>query len=415
MSDVSTVAARLSAFALIAVCALASSSARSASILPLQSEEATLLVGVDSARTSVLTMVATPGSSSRPQGGTVRRLIGTGVVLGPHRLLSTASMAVPGGNFTVLLSGGVKREAHVKGVDRQSNVALFSVDGPPLTPLRQASPQSVAVGSWVAVIANVNVTRPQISLGRVVGRGERVDFPYSGDIVEIEAATYPGASGGAVLNEAGEWVAIVVGRAGARPSSPRGSAMGGEEEEQPEGSVPPTDLLVALPVDQLQRISDDLEQFGSVRRAFLGIQMRRGTAADTLGVLVEGVVPESPAAQAGIRIGDRVLAFEGSVIHSAEEITSLVRTFRPGDEVELTVSRDAEIFPVHATLAAVVGTPPVGSPNPRAAELSRLRQSLRRLEGESQKLEKRIKELEGNPAPQSAPDAHPPSDSDTPR
>src|SRR5258705_8217706 len=143
----------IAALTCAAAVALWMSHAGAASILPLRSEEATLLIGVDSARTSVVTMVAVPGSEShtRPDRP-LRRLIGTAVVLNPHRLLTTASMAISGGSFIVLLGDGLKREARIRGVDRQSNVALFSVDGEPLPPLRQASPQSIAPGSWVAVI-----------------------------------------------------------------------------------------------------------------------------------------------------------------------------------------------------------------------------------------------------------------------
>lgn len=379
----------------VAALLLLFSNSGASSILPLKTDEATLLIGVDSARTSVLTVVALPGSDPRPRpAGPVRRLIGTGVVLSPHQILTTSSLALPGGTFSVLLGGGEARDARVKGVDRQSNVALFEVDGPPLQPLRRASPQSVAIGTWVAVISNVNVTLPQITLGRVVGRGERVDFPYSGEIVEIEASAYPGSSGGAVLNEAGEWVAIVVGRAGTSPARSSGSAVVGPTDSE---GQEPTDLLVALPVDQLLRIAEDLGKFGSVRRAFLGIQMRRGTPADTFGVLVEGVVAGSPAEKAGLRVGDRVLAFDGSVIHSADEITSLVRTYRPEDEIEMTISRGVEIFPIHATLAAAVGAPPTPHPPGRAAELSRLKRSLRKLEEETRKLEEQIKALEPSP------------------
>jgi S1-C subfamily serine protease len=285
---------------------LAASAAGGASILPLRSEEATLLIGVDSARTSVVTMVALPGQGARRAEQPVRRLIGTAVVLSPYRVLTTASMALAGGKFSVLLGDGLKREAHLKGVDRQSNVALFAIDGLPLTPLRQASPQSIAAGSWVAVISNVNITRPQITLGQVVGRGERVDFPYAGDIVEIEASAYPGSSGGAVLNELGEWVAIVVGRGTRAPDPAPTAPVGGQDAES---RKEPGDILIALPIDQIQRIAEDLEQYGSVRRAFLGVQLRRGVAAESLGVVVEGVVPDSPAHRAGIEAGDKILAF----------------------------------------------------------------------------------------------------------
>jgi S1-C subfamily serine protease len=368
-------------------------SASAQSILPLRSEEAALLIGVDSARTSVVTLVAMPASEQPRPGRPVRRLIGTAVVLSPHRLLTTASMALRGGSFSVLLAEGSKREARIRGVDRQSNIALFSVDGSPLIPLRQASPQSVAPGSWVAVIANVNITRPQITLGQVVGRGERVDFPHSGDIVEIEASAYPGASGGAVLNEAGEWVAIVVGRAEQAPAPARTPPSPVADPDDPDRK--PVDLLIALPVDQLQRIAEDLEEYGSVRRAFLGIQMRRGILADSLGVLVEGVVPKGPADRAGLKPGDRILAFEGTVLHSGDEITSLVRSSRPGDEIEMTISRGSEIFPVHATLDATVGPPAMAPPADRK-ELERLKQSRQKLDAERKKVEDRIRKLEGS-------------------
>ncbi|TMQ49981.1 MAG: PDZ domain-containing protein [Candidatus Eisenbacteria bacterium] len=382
------------AFAALACSASFPSSSRATSILPLRSEEAALLIGVDSARTSVMTMVAVPGNDARLHPDRpVRRLIGTAVVLSPHRLLTTASMAIPGGLFSVLVGDGLKRRAELRGVDRQSNVALFSVEGAPLPPLRQASPQSIAPGSWVAVISNVNVTRPQITLGQVAARGERVDFPYSGDIVEIEATTAPGASGGAVLNEAGDWVAIVVGRAGKEP--PRAAAPVVQPGD-PGAAQQPADLLIALPVDQLQRIADDLEQYGSVRHAFLGIQMRRGILPDSLGALVDGVVPKSPAATAGLQPGDRILAFEGNVIHSAEEITSLVGSFRPGDEIEMTISRGNDIFPVRTTLDAAVRAPALRPHSDRDAELKQLHQSLETLESETKQVEERIHKLEGS-------------------
>jgi len=390
---VSRVRPHLILLAVVALTVLSFSHARAASILPFKSDEATLLLGVDSARTSVVTMVAMPAPDPRHRPDRpLRRLIGTGVVLNPHRILTTASMALAGGSYNVLLGDGLKREARLRGVDRESNIALFAVEGEPLSPLREASPQSVAPGSWVAVIANVTVTRPQITLGQVVGRGERVDFPYSGEIVEIEASTNPGSSGGAVLNEAGEWVAIVVGRAGAAP--PRSPASNVVEPDGPDNKQA-TDLLIALPVDQIERITADLERFGAVRRAFLGIQMRRGLLADSLGVLVDGVVPKSPAEKIGLEAGDKILAIDGTVIHSGEEITSLVRSMRPGDEIEMTVSRGSDIFPLRATLDAAVGGP-VAAPLDRAGELQRLKRSREKLDAESRKIEERIKALEGS-------------------
>jgi len=76
----------------------------------------------------------------------------------------------------------------------------------------------------------------------------------------------------------------------------------------------------------------------------------------------------------------------------------MVRTMRPGDEIEMTVSRGPEIFPVHTTLEAIVHAPAMPHPGARNEEISRLKQSLQKLETETKKVEERIRELEAPPS-----------------
>jgi len=361
---------------------------------PLREEETGLLSAVDAADQSVVTVVGFPMRYGPPRPGhKLKRLIGTAIVSSEHRLITTASMALPGGTLSVLLGKGVEREARLLGVDRKSNLALFEVEGARLTALRRASPRSLAVGSWVAVLSNVSITRPQAALGRVAGRGERIDFPYAGDIVEIEAPSYLGATGAAVLNEEGDWVAVVVGRAAPAPSGPS------PEEYSPPGpassrepAAQPNSVLLALPVDQVDRIVSDLAEHGSVRQAFLGVGLRVDPN-DSLGVRVVRVAPGSPAENAGIQVGDRILAIEGSEMRTSEEITEAVRGMRPGDDVALTIVREAEILPVRATLV-VAPADGSGSGAAREAEIRALRENLERLRDESRRLEDRLKSLE---------------------
>lgn len=362
---------------------------------PLREDEGNLLNGVDAANQSIVTVVGYPMRYGPPRPGEkLRRLIGSAVVLDEHRLLATASMALPGGTLSVLLGKGAEHEARLLGVDRTSNIALFEIEGVSLPGLRRAQPQSSAIGSWVAVVSNVSITRPQAALGRVVGRGERIDFPYAGEIVEIDAPTYVGATGAAVLNEDGEWIAIVVGRA-------QGSGRGAEEgevERGPAGTeelVPqPNSVLLALPVDQVDRIVSDLAAYGAVRQAFLGVGLVVG-AADSLGVRVVKVWSASPAERAGLRVGDRILAMEGREMKQPEEITSLVRSMHPGDEISLTILRDADIVPVKAVLGVIGGE---AGPTPaRAEQIRSLRSHLDSLREESTRLERRLKSLETVP------------------
>ena len=362
---------------------------------PLLGEELDLLEAVDSATGSVLTVVAIAPPPAKPHpGAKQRRLIGTGVAASEHRVVTAASMAIDGGTFHVLLASGEERSARLRGVDRSSNVALFEVDGAPLPTIRRAPPQSLALGAWVAVLANVGGGRPQIMLGRVAGRGERVDYPFSGEVLELDAPAYPGSGGGAVLNDHGEWVAVVVGRAVAREPAPTAEPPG------PATATPPRKdgaVLVALPVDQLDRISQDLDAFGAVRRGFLGIRLRRVTPhPDSIGVAVEMVIAGSPAEKAGVRAGDLILAVNGEYVRLPEDLTLRVRAMRPGEDVDLTISRGPDILPLKATLGAALpaSTAAEGSDS---AERESLQRRLERLEAESRAIRERIRALEQTP------------------
>ncbi len=385
-------ARRAAAFFLAALLLGAAPSARAIDEpKPIPDEDAGILNGVDAANRSVVTVVGYPMRYGPPRPGhKLKRLIGTAVVASENRLITTASMALPGGTLSVLLGKGVEREARLLGVDRKSNLALFEVAGADLVPLRRAAPRSLAVGSWVAVISNVSITRPQAALGRVAGRGERIDFPFTGDIVEIDAPSYLGATGAAVLNEDGEWVAVVVGRVA--PAPPPGAETPRGRTSQDEAGPQPNSVLLALPVDQVDRIAADLAEHGAVRQAFLGVGLRVDPA-DTLGVRVMKVAAGSPAETAGIRVGDRILAIEGQEMRTSEEITSIVRGMRPGDEISLTILRDAEIHPIVATLETA-STEAAAGRAPREAEMRALRENIDRLRDESRRLEERLKALE---------------------
>lgn len=357
-----------------------------------RSDEASLLGVVDSVHASIVTVVGYPPPDPTGRAGKRRRLIGSAVATAPDRIIASASVAIPGGSVHVLLGNGVERPAILLGVDRQSNIALFQIEGAKLEPLHAASPQSPAVGSWVAVVSNVGITRPQAAIGQIVGRGERVDEHTGGDIFEIDAPTYPGSTGAAILNEDGDWIAMVVGRAAPSPSD--GAPVGLDSGE----SMPPSSVLIALPVDQVTYITKELEAYGSVRRGFLGVQLKRGpaTPSDSLGIMVANVVPGSPADSSGLRVGDRILAVDGQEAHTADDLTALVRAMRPGDDVELTVLRKDDIFPIRVVLGAAFTNPPVGPRPSREEEIRRAKTDLNQLEMQKRQLEQRIRTLEGS-------------------
>jgi serine protease Do len=359
---------------------------------PLRPDSGSFLGVLDSLHASLLTVVAVPRlPNAPPSTGKQKRLIGTGVAVNARDFVTTASLAFPDGSVRVLLGEGVERSAQLRGVDRQSNLAVFRLDEPVLHSLRRAAPQSLAVGTWVAVLSNVAVTRPQAALGQIVGRGERVDFPYSGEVLEIDAPGYPGLAGGAVVNEDGEWVALIVGRGMQAPAEAPGLARPNGVAGSAPGAV-----LLAVPVDQVDRIVADLVEHGSVRRGYLGIRLKRGpaSAADTLGVRVESVIPGGPAALAGIRSGDRILAFDGEEVRTPDVLVSMVAAMRPGEDAQLTLLRDQEIIPMRIVLGSSVPESERGrSREPTEAERRAMREHLSKLKAEQQALEDRLRAL----------------------
>ncbi len=369
---------------------------------PLRRDTGSFLGVLDSLNASILTIVATPNFPAG-SGAKKKRLVGTGIATSTQDVVTTASLAFPNGSVRVLLGNGMERRATLRGVDRQSNLAVFRLEEPILISLRRAAPQSLAPGTWVAVISNVAVSKPQAALGQVVGRGERVGFPYSGDVLEIDAPSYPGLAGGAVLNENGEWVAVVVGR-GLQGPPASGSRVG-----LPNGATPATGgVLLAVPVDQVDRIVDDLVKHGSVQRGFLGIRLKRGPPlpGDTLGVRVDGVIPGSPAAAAGIRRGDRILALEGSEVRTPEELVLLVSEMRPGDDSQVTVLRDDEILSLRVVIGSNTSMP-AGGNAPQAEEPDSerrvLEEHLTKLKTEQRDLEERLRGMNRSDSTSSEP------------
>lgn len=364
----------------------------------LRSQESPFLGALESVHASIVTVVGyPPPDPNSKSGGKRRRLIGTAIAINSNEILTSASLAIPGGTVNVLLGGGVERPAVLAGADPQSNVALFRVPGASLDALKPGPPQSLAIGTLVAVISNVAITRPQASIGRVAERGERIDVAHAGDILEIDAPNYPGATGGAVLNEDGEWVGVVVGRAASQPTE-EGSRVGLGRSPEEESMPNPNSVLIALPAEQVMWIAKELETYGSVRRGFLGIQLRRTAAAsESLGVFVASVVPGSPADSAGFRAGDRILAVEGQEAHSADELTAMVRASRPGDSLEVTVLRASEIIPIRAVVGAAFTTPPMGPRRTSEPDVTKMKQELQSLEQRKEHLEDEIKSLESQP------------------
>jgi S1-C subfamily serine protease len=239
-------------------------------------------------------------------------------------------------------------KARLIGADSVNDIALIQIDtkGRKLAPLPLGDSRNLLVGQRVLAIGNpfgfgsTLTTGVVSSLGRTVQTGENT---FIDEAIQTDAAINRGNSGGPLLNSHGEAIGI-----NSAIFSPSGTTAG---------------IGFAIPINTAKRVAEDLISQGRVRRATIGAEGRTlwPDLAEALslpveqGVLIERVDPRGPAAQAGIRGGNRsvlaglrelriggdvIVAVNGKEVNSQSDLNLLLNRARPGDTVTLTVVRE---------------------------------------------------------------------------
>ncbi|MDB9460850.1 trypsin-like peptidase domain-containing protein, partial [Dolichospermum circinale CS-545/17] len=238
---------------------------------------------------------------------------------------------------TVRLKDGRTFEGKVRGIDEVTDLAVVKINAGndlPVAPL--GSSRNVQVGDWAIAVGNPLGFDNTVTLGIVstlkrssaqVGISDkRLDF------IQTDAAINPGNSGGPLLNGLGEVIGI--------NTAIRADAMG---------------IGFAIPIDKAKAIATQLQRNGKVAHPYLGVQMVTLTPElakqnnsdpnsmlmipEVKGVLVLRVVPNSPAAIAGIRRGDVIVQIDNKAITSAEQLQSIVEDSTLGQALQVKVQR----------------------------------------------------------------------------
>ncbi|MEJ1929749.1 HhoA/HhoB/HtrA family serine endopeptidase [Nostoc sp. NIES-2111] len=266
------------------------------------------------------------------------RGLGSGFIIDKSGLILTNAHVVDKADrVTVRLKDGRSFEGKVQGIDEVTDLAVVKINAGnslPVAPL--GSSNSVQVGDWAIAVGNPLGFDNTVTLGIVstlkrssaqVGiTDKRLDF------IQTDAAINPGNSGGPLLNDQGEVIGI--------NTAIRADAMG---------------IGFAIPIDKAKAIAVQLERDGKVAHPYLGVQMATLTPElaqqnnndpnsafaipEVNGVLVIRVVPNSPAANAGVRRGDVILQVDGQAITSAEQLQSVVENSRLGQALQVKVQR----------------------------------------------------------------------------
>jgi S1-C subfamily serine protease len=257
--------------------------------------------------------------------GTGREARASGVSLGSGEVVTSAHVVRDAETVTVTGPDGLARTATIAGSDRQTGLALVRVDAPewPSLPMDQ----DLEVGETVLALS-AGHGDPWVSEGVVsavdqaVPAGESV---YAGMILTDTAAGKQ-ARGGALFNNDGQVVGILASPPGASPSG------------------------LATPIDVAVDVATQLQITGEAVHGWLGVT--GGTADEPAGALVYEVARTSPAAEAGLRQGDVIVALDGATVRNMAGLTSLVREHRPGETVPIMLIRDGEEVQVDCKLAS---------------------------------------------------------------
>lgn len=256
---------------------------------------------------------------------------GSGLVVDSDRgLILTAERVVAGApRVMVVFTDGREIEATRVVRDPQSELVLLFIE-PGNARLKAAEwgeSEKLGLGDWVLTAGRPSGQTHAISAGIVSGRGAGAGATpgFDDDAIRTDAVINPANLGGPLVDLDGKVLGIVN-----AAHDPTGRQWG---------------IGFATPATRAQRIVADLADFGQVRRGYLGLMVapegdRLGEAP--AGLLVNGVSPGGPSADAGIRLGDRIVALDGQPISSLEVLSRAVENAPVGREFKLTIERAGE-------------------------------------------------------------------------
>ena len=269
---------------------------------------------------------------SREQKGS-----GSGVIIRPDGYIVTNNHVVNGASkIQVTLNNNQQYEATVVGTDPATDVAIIKVEADNLPTIPLGDSDALRLGEWVLAIGSPlgAQLRSTITAGIVSAKGRSMpdgsgEFKIE-SFIQTDAAVNPGNSGGALVNKKGELVGI-----NTAIVSQTGSYTG---------------YSFAVPVNIVKRVAEDLMDYGSVKRAVLGISMGSVDKkfADEMklsavtGVYINEVMKGSAAEKAGLQKNDVIVAIDGQKITDASSVQAKVSSYHPGDKAVITYIRDGK-------------------------------------------------------------------------
>ena len=273
--------------------------------------------------------------------------LGSGVIVSPDGYVLTNNHVVDQGvEVTVTMPDKRELRAKVIGVDEATDIAVLKIDATNLPTMPWGDSSQLKVAEWVLAIGNPFQLNQTVTLGIVSATGRRLEGRLATyeDFIQTDAAINPGNSGGALVNARGELVGI---------NTAIFSDTGGYQG-----------IGFAVPSNLARHVMNELVKFGEVQRGTIaGITLQPLTtrlaeqlsAPDTHGMVVVSMPRQSDAYLAGMRPGDVIVQFDGTVIEDQSHFMRLLADAKIGSTVSLGLLREGKSVSVKVTIVKSSG------------------------------------------------------------
>lgn len=288
-----------------------------------------------------------------------RQGAGSGVIISDDGFIVTNNHVVEGADkIRVSLNDNRSFDATVVGRDPSTDLALLKIEADGLATLHYGDSDDLRVGQWVLAVGNPMNLTSTVTAGIVSAKARNINllqydpnrdiFPIE-SFIQTDAAVNPGNSGGALVNASGELVGINTAIA-----SQTGQYAG---------------YSFAVPSSIVKKVANDLLEFGSVQRAYIGVSIRdldQKLAAELKldrikGVYVNGLTEGGAAQDAGMKTGDVIVKVGNIDVNNVPQLQEQVGKFRPGDRVPVTIVRSGKESVVDMTLRGREGATTVAN------------------------------------------------------
>jgi serine protease Do len=259
-----------------------------------------------------------------------QRSLGSGFIINRDGVILTNNHVIENADeIVVKLANDKEYKAKVIGRDPKTDIAVIKIDdAPDLSTVTLGDSDDLRVGEWVMAIGNPFGLEHTVTAGIVSAKGRFIGQGSYDQFIQTDAAINPGNSGGPLINLKGEVVGI---------NSAIFSRSGGN-----------IGIGFAIPVNLAKEELPELEEKGKVTRGWLGVLIQKVTPeiADSMGLkdakgaLVADVMKEGPAQEAGLKVGDVIVEFDGHAVKDSTELPLLVARTAVGKTVKVKVIRD---------------------------------------------------------------------------